>query len=72
MRTLYLVRHGMPAFPGEKKQCIGWTDLPLSPEGRRQMEALGEDFAGRGIQRIYTKMCIRDSTCAVRKALSRI
>ncbi len=54
MRTLYLVRHGMPAFPGEKKQCIGWTDLPLSPEGRRQMEALGEDFAGRGIQRIYT------------------
>ena len=36
MRNLYLVRHGMVAFPGGVKRCIGRTDLFLDDTGRRQ------------------------------------
>ncbi len=53
MRTFYLVRHGRPDFPEGEKPCIGRTDLPLSQEGRRQMEALRRQLAGKGIRRIY-------------------
>ena len=28
MRTIYLIRHGKPEFPDERKYCIGRTDLP--------------------------------------------
>lgn len=38
MRRLYLIRHGLPQFPGGEKMCIGSTDLPLSEEGFRQAE----------------------------------
>ena len=54
MRTIYLIRHGKPEFPDEQKYCIGRTDLPLSEEGRTQIRALGETFAGRRIEKIYT------------------
>ena len=54
MRTIYLIRHGKPEFPDERKYCIGRTDLPLSEEGRTQIQALGETFAGRRIEKIYT------------------
>ena len=54
MRTIYLIRHGKPEFPDERKYCIGRTDLPLSEEGRTQIRALGETFAGRRIEKIYT------------------
>lgn len=54
MRNLYLVRHGKPAFPGERKCCIGWTDLVLSEEGRSQIEALKEKFESEKIEKIYT------------------
>lgn len=47
MRNLYLVRHGMVAFPGGVKRCIGRTDLFLDDTGRRQAEALGRYFLGR-------------------------
>ena len=43
MRTVYLIRHGMPAFPGGETQCIGsGTDLPLSPPGRMQAFLLAQ------------------------------
>ncbi len=35
-RKIYLVRHGMPDFPGGKRVCLGHTDLPISPVGRMQ------------------------------------
>ena len=54
MRTIYMIRHGKPEFPDERKYCIGRTDLPLSEEGRTQIRALGETFAGRRIEKIYT------------------
>lgn len=59
MRTLYLVRHGKPDFPGGEKQCIGRTDLPLSAEGREEIEALRASFAEKGIERIYTSPLTR-------------
>lgn len=42
MRKIYLIRHGQPEFPGGEIYCIGRADFPLSPEGRRQAEGLGE------------------------------
>lgn len=38
MKRVYLIRHGLPEFPGGQRQCIGSTDLPLSTEGRLQAE----------------------------------
>lgn len=51
MRTIYLIRHGKPEFPDERKYCIGRTDLPLSEEGRTQIRALGETFADAELKR---------------------
>lgn len=44
MRNLYLVRHGKVDFPDNVRRCIGWTDLPLSEEGRRQAADLNNYF----------------------------
>lgn len=53
MRTIYLVRHGKPEFPDEEKRCIGWTDFPLSEEGKGQIEALKDSFGDADIETIY-------------------
>ena len=73
MRTIYLIRHGKPEFPDERKYCIGRTDLPLSEEGRTQIQALGETFAGRRIEKIYTsplKRC-RESAAILQEVIDR-
>ena len=36
MKRVYLVRHGLPDFPGGARMCLGITDIPLSPEGLSQ------------------------------------
>lgn len=36
MRNVYLIRHGRPDFPLEKRLCLGRTDLPLGALGRMQ------------------------------------
>lgn len=64
MRNLYVVRHGKPEFPNGEKCCIGWTDLPLSEEGRRQMEEMAKTLETEGIERIYTsplKRCMESA-----------
>ncbi len=67
MRRIYLVRHGMPEFPGGEKCCIGRTDLPLSEEGRGQMRALKERFGTVDMEEpeaIYTsplKQCVESA-----------
>lgn len=38
--AIVFVRHCEPLFPDERKYFLGRTDWPLSPEGRRQAEAL--------------------------------
>lgn len=40
MRRIYLIRHGRALQPEGGRRCIGRTDLPLSPEGEEQAEAL--------------------------------
>ena len=36
MKTVYLIRHALPDFPGGKRMCIGTTDLPLGAKGLMQ------------------------------------
>ncbi len=44
MKRVYLIRHGLPDFPGGKRMCLGHTDLPLSDDGYAQAQA-----AARGL-----------------------
>ena len=36
MKTVYLIRHALPDFPGGKRMCIGTTDIPLGEKGLMQ------------------------------------
>ena len=36
MKKVYLIRHGLPAFPLGTKMCLGTTDIPLGDEGLAQ------------------------------------
>ena len=29
MKRVYLIRHGLPDFPGGRGMCIGTTDIPM-------------------------------------------
>lgn len=54
MRRIYFVRHGMPDFPGEKRMCIGTTDIPLSNLGRLQSYLVGVELNQHGIGVVFT------------------
>ena len=41
---IFLVRHGRPALPDQELRFLGRTDLPLSPQGIEQAEALRQVF----------------------------
>jgi len=36
MKKVYLIRHGLPDFPGGKGMCIGTTDIPMGEKGLLQ------------------------------------
>ena len=36
MKRVYLIRHGLPDFPGGKRMCLGSTDIPLGEKGLAQ------------------------------------
>lgn len=36
MKRVYLIRHGLPDFPGGKGMCIGTTDIPMGEKGHAQ------------------------------------
>ena len=36
MKNVYLIRHGLPDFPGGKGMCIGTTDIPMGETGLAQ------------------------------------
>ncbi len=42
MRRVYLIRHGLPDFPGGERMCLGITDLPLAPEGFQQAKEMAQ------------------------------
>lgn len=50
--TLYLVHHGSTAW-SEVKRLQGWTPLPLSDLGKKQMESLAERLTGDHFEAIY-------------------
>lgn len=43
MKRVYLIRHGLPDFPGGRGMCIGTTDIPMGEKGLAQ----AEEMAGR-------------------------
>jgi len=42
MKRVYLIRHGLPDFPGGKGMCIGTTDIPLGETGLAQAEEMAK------------------------------
>lgn len=36
MKQVYLIRHGLPDFPGGRGMCIGTTDIPMGQKGLDQ------------------------------------
>jgi broad specificity phosphatase PhoE len=49
---IFLVRHGATTLTAEDR-FAGSTDVPLSPEGRRQAESLAERLRGEEIVAVY-------------------
>lgn len=42
MKNVYLIRHGLPDFPGGKGMCIGTTDIPMGEKGLAQAAEMAE------------------------------
>ena len=42
MKTVYLIRHGLPDFPDGKGMCIGTTDIPMGEAGLAQAAQMAE------------------------------
>ena len=42
MKKVYLIRHGLPDFPGGKGMCIGTTDIPMGEAGLAQAAQMAE------------------------------
>lgn len=44
MKKVYLIRHGLPDFPGGKGMCIGTTDIPMGEKGLNQAAQMAENL----------------------------
>ena len=44
MKQVYLIRHGLPDFPGGKKLCLGTTDIPMGAAGIRQAAEMAKQL----------------------------
>ena len=58
MKTIYLIRHGRPAFPEEKHMCLGRTDIPLNEEGFAQAAHTAQLLKDRSFT-VYASPLIR-------------
>lgn len=44
MKTVYLIRHGLPDFPQGKSMCLGTTDIPMGEAGLRQAAHMAKNL----------------------------
>ena len=44
MKKVYLIRHGLPDFPGGKGMCIGTTDIPMGEKGLTQAARMAKQL----------------------------
>lgn len=59
-KTLYLVRHALPEYPGGTRMCLGQSqDVPLSREGFAQASELGRIFVRLSPEAVYTSPLLR-------------
>lgn len=42
MKKVYLIRHGLPDFPGGKRMCLGRTDIPMGEAGLAQAAQMAQ------------------------------
>lgn len=59
LRTIYLIRHGLPFFPFNKRSCIGQTDYPLSWEGEQEIRGIQAYLIDKNIEKIFYSPLIR-------------
>ncbi|MBR4040631.1 MAG: histidine phosphatase family protein [Clostridia bacterium] len=60
VKTIYLIRHAHPDYPGGVKMCLGQkNDLPLSSRGFEQAQALGRRFACIPLEAVYASPLLR-------------
>lgn len=60
MKTIYLIRHAQPAYPGGKRICLGQkVDVPLSDEGVRQAQRLGRAFRQIPLEAVFASPMLR-------------
>ncbi len=55
---IYLIRHAQTAW-NQKNLAIGQSDVPLSDEGYRQVQALADRFSGVSLDRIISSDLMR-------------
>ena len=44
MKKVYLIRHGLPDFPGGKRMCLGITDIPMGEKGLAQAAEMARNL----------------------------
>ena len=44
MKKVYLIRHGLPDFPGGKGMCLGTTDIPMGEAGLAQAARMAKSL----------------------------
>lgn len=59
-KTIYLIRHAHPDYPGGITMCLGQkNDLPLSKKGFEQARLLGRRFSCIPLEAVYTSPLLR-------------
>ena len=60
MKTLYLIRHAKPQYPGGERICLGRKmDVPLCEEGFAQARLLGELFSAVPLEAVFASPMLR-------------
>ena len=65
-KLIYLIRHAHPDYPGGVKMCLGRkNDLPLSPRGFEQAQALSRYFRDIPLEAVYASPLLRAQQTAL-------